>query len=63
LLKPNSVIPKIFDAHLDNVMRISSVFGNREVDKLFGEYQTYYNTFFMISDKLVPASMMVEAMI
>lgn len=63
LLKPNSVIPKIFDAHLDNVMRISSIFGNREIDKLFGEYQTYYNTFFMISDKLVPASMMVEAMI
>lgn len=64
LLQNNGTIPKIFNAHLDNVMRISDVFSNKAgIDKLFGIDQTYYNTFFLIGNNLVPSSEMIQAMI
>lgn len=64
LLETDGAIPKIFNAHLDNVMRISSVFSNRAgIDKLFGINQAYYNTFFLIGNTLVPSSAIVQAMI
>lgn len=64
LLVQNGVIPKIFNAHLDNVMRISSIFSNRAgIDKLFGINKTYYNTFFLVGNTLVPSSAIIQAMI
>ena len=47
---------------MDNIMRISDAFGarNNEQELFLGE-QTYYNTFFLISDKLVPSSAIVWA--
>ncbi len=63
-LSSSGEIPKIFNAHMDNIMRFSDVFQNRNTEqKLFGEHQLYFNTFFLIADKLVPASYMIEAII
>jgi hypothetical protein len=38
LLEPDGAVVRTFDAHLDNIMRLSSTFANREgVDELFGK--------------------------
>ena len=41
-------------------MRISDTFGAKNNEQnLFLQNQTYYNTFFLISDKLVPSSAII----
>jgi hypothetical protein len=44
-------------------MRISDTFGAKDNEQnLFLQNQTYYNTFFLISDKLVPSSAIIYGM-
>ena len=53
-------IPSIFNSYLTNIMRISDTFGAKSNEQnLFLQNQTYYNTFFLISDKLVPSSAII----
>lgn len=56
-------ITSIFNAHLDNIMRISSTFGAKDNEQglFLGDPDLYYNTMFIISGTLVPASAMVWA--
>lgn len=56
----DGVIPSIFNSYLSNIMRISDTFGAKDNEQnLFLQNQTYYNTFFLISDKLVPSSAII----
>lgn len=53
-------ISSIFNSYLSNIMRISDTFGAKNNEQnLFLQNQTYYNTFFLISDKLVPSSAII----
>lgn len=52
---------ELFQAYIDKIMRIDNVFQTNET--MFGNYGLYYNTFFIINDKIVPASSMVQAII
>ena len=53
-------IKGVFDGYIDNLMKISSKF-NVAGDTLWGTKDLYFNTIFMISDKLVPASKILES--
>ena len=56
----DGAIPSIFNSYLSNIMRISDTFGAKSNEQnLFLQNQTYYNTFFLISDKLVPSSAII----
>ena len=62
-LVEGGAIPTIFNAYMDNIMRISNIFGAKDNEQglFLGEQSIYYNTFFLISNLLVPASAMVWA--
>lgn len=55
-------IKDVFDAHIDNMLKVSEQFSTGE-GTLFGAEVMYYNTFFMIGSKLIPASAILSAII
>ena len=55
-------IKTVFDAHINNILKISEKFQS-SADSPFGTKQVYYNTFFLIGAKLVPSSAILTAII
>ena len=54
-------IEKIFESYADNIIKLSDKF--QANDSFFGKERTYYNTFFLIRDKVVPSSAILKALI
>lgn len=52
----------IFDGYLDNILKISEDFSVENSD-IFGKQQLYFNTFFVISDRIVPSSYILQQII
>lgn len=52
---------EIFEGYIDNILKISDFFGSK--DKNFIDEKLYFNTFFMIRDKLIPSSVILENII
>lgn len=58
----------VFQSYVDKIVRIDNVFRGYADDNqgggfLFGKEQLYFNTFFIINDKIIPASAMIQAII
>lgn len=54
-------LDSFFEGHIDNILRLSDEF-QADVEE-FAKPQLYYNTFFLISDKFVPSSVLLSAII
>lgn len=52
----------VFQSYVDRIIRIDNIFSSNS-GGLFADEQLYFNTFFIINDKLVPASAMLQAII
>ena len=50
-----------FQAYVDKIIRIDSTFSTKELE--FSQEQLYFNTFFIVNKKIVPASIMLDAII
>ena len=60
----NGNLEKMFQANLDNLLRISSQFSAKaNPQNLFNTNGFYYNTFFIVGKELIPASAIVLALI
>lgn len=59
--KKNEVANTVFSQYIDNIMKVTDVFSGN--DPLFGDNRVYYNTFFMIQNKLVPGSAIINGII
>lgn len=57
----NEKITQIFNGYLDNILKISDDFSSKNNLGLFQTPKLYFNTFFIIGDKIVPSSKMLQA--
>lgn len=55
-------VKSVFDNYIDNILKVSDVFGTGN-DTVFGDEDLYFNTFFVIADKIVPSSAILQSII
>lgn len=57
----NELTSKIFNGYLDNILKISDDFSSINNLGIFKTPNLYFNTFFIIGDKIVPSSKILQA--
>lgn len=55
-------IKEIFDLYVDNILKISEEF-SVENSEIFGAQQVYFNSFFIVENRIVPSSAIIKAII
>jgi hypothetical protein len=48
---------EVFEGYIDNILKISDFFNSEDAN--FADKKLYFNTFFMIRDKLIPSSVIL----
>lgn len=60
------IVDQIFQTHIDKIIGIDKGFKqrvNNEAERVFKDEKNYYNSFFLINDKIVPSSNIVQGII
>ncbi len=52
---------EVFEGYIDNILKISDFFSSEDAN--FADKKLYFNTFFMIRDKLIPSSVILDNII
>ena len=53
---------KVFEGYIDNILKISDFFGSKD-NVEFAKENLYFNTFFMIRDRIIPSSAILNNLI
>ena len=55
-------LEEIFNSYTDRIIRLDSTFRSNQLP-IFKQEKLYYNTFFIINDRIIPASTLVQCII